>query len=306
MKINRTYILLGVFALLLVIAYLITREGGDKTASYDIDGEQLFKVDSALVDKIEIEQKGKKITLSKMAVEWRITEPIDYSAYQQFIQTMLSDLKNYKLESIVSSNPEKKEKYGFTDSEVVKVSVYQGNELMGEFIVGSASTGPSQTFIKKIDSDDIYLTDGLLRNNFVKTNLDEWRDKLILSIPKGNINSIEYITPGENFKAVKDSTGKFYVGQDSVNSTVFDGILNLLQNFNTQRFKDTVFSKDTKFDKTVNVDWGKLTEINFLKMQDTLMTNYYIKVSDNNQIFEVDEGFTNNLIKTRKEITGQN
>jgi hypothetical protein len=146
----------------------------------------------------------------------------------------------------------------------------------------------------------------LLRNNFVKDNLDDWRDKLILSIPKGNVNSIEFITPEESYTAERDSTGKFYVGKDSVSSVVFDGILNLLQNFNTQRFQDTVLSKDTDFDKKVKVNWGKLTEINFLKLPDTLFTNYYIKVTDNDQIFEVDEGFTNNLFKSRKEITDQN
>jgi hypothetical protein len=306
MKINKTYILLGVFVLLVLTAYLITHEGGEKTTSYEIEGEKLFELDSALIDKIEIEQGVKKIVLNKMAVEWRITSPIDYNAYQQFINSMLSDLKNYTLESIVSDNPDKKETYGFNDSIVVKISIYQGNELMGSFLVGNASSGPSQTYIKNVEGDEIFLADGLLRNNFVKDNLDDWRDKLILSIPKGNVNSIEFITPEESYTAERDSTGKFYVGKDSVSSVVFDGILNLLQNFNTQRFQDTVLSKDTDFDKKVKVNWGKLTEINFLKLPDTLFTNYYIKVTDNDQIFEVDEGFTNNLFKSRKEITDQN
>jgi hypothetical protein len=138
MKINKTYILLGVFVLLVLTAYLITHEGGEKTTSYEIEGEKLFELDSALIDKIEIEQGVKKIVLNKMAVEWRITSPIDYNAYQQFINSMLSDLKNYTLESIVSDNPDKKETYGFNDSIVVKISIYQGNELMGSFLVGNA------------------------------------------------------------------------------------------------------------------------------------------------------------------------
>lgn len=302
---NTIYVLAAFFVVLIVIAYLITHEGGDRTSSYDIEGTQLFELDSALVDKIEIEQKGEKLTLIKGAIEWKISEPIDYNAYQQFVNLMLSDLKNYKLSSIVSSNPDKKAKYGFIDTNGIKVSVYQGNELMGSFLVGNVSAGASQTYIKNVEGDEIYLADGILRNNFVKNSLDEWRDKLIIAIPKGTVKSVEFITNEDDFKVVKDSTGKYYIGQDSVNSGVFDGILNLLQNFNTQRFRDTVISNDSKFDKTVRVDWGKITELNFLKAPDTLNVQYYIKVTDNNQIFEVDQNFVSNLIKTRKDLTGK-
>ena len=52
---NTIYILAALFVVLIIIAYLITHEGGDRTSSYDIEGTQLFEIDSALVDKIEIE-----------------------------------------------------------------------------------------------------------------------------------------------------------------------------------------------------------------------------------------------------------
>ena len=60
-----------------------------------------------------------------------------------------------------------------------------------------------------IDGNDIYLADGLLRSNFAKGDLNEWRDKLITAIPKNSINSLEMISQSENYKMARDSSGKY-------------------------------------------------------------------------------------------------
>ena len=54
MKSNKTYLYLAIFAALLVVAYFLTSERGEKTASYDLKEKKLFELDSARVDKIEI------------------------------------------------------------------------------------------------------------------------------------------------------------------------------------------------------------------------------------------------------------
>ena len=64
MKGNKTLLLLVVFVVLSVITYFIVHEPGEKTTTYKLE-KQLFAVDSALTDKVDIEQKGKKISFAE-------------------------------------------------------------------------------------------------------------------------------------------------------------------------------------------------------------------------------------------------
>jgi len=301
-KKKTTYILAGILLVLIIIFILISDWGQKTTSGRKLD-DQFFAIDSASVDKVELEMSGKKTTLVKSGLGWKLTEPVDYPAQANFVPLLISDLKNYKLESIVSTNAENKAYYGFHDTATIKITVYQNGAPAGTFEIGQAGRGPSQTFIKKTDTDEIYLADGFLRNNFMKTS-SEWRTKLIFSIPKPSVKSIEFISDKETFKVVRDSTGNFFVGKDSVSLTVWDGILNLLSDFNTQSFRDTTIGTDMKPVSIVKIDWGKNTEVNFYPAPaDT--NKYLLRVSDLKQIFEVDKGFSGNLLKSRKDILGQ-
>ena len=302
MKSNKTYILAAVFVLLAILAYFLTAERGEKTSTYKLSEKQFFKTDSATIDKLILEKNGKKVTIGKVGPEWKVMEPADYPVLKQFIGPVLSDLKNYKLESKVSDNPANKDKFGFNDTNVAKLTVFQGGNQIGIMLIGGISTGASQTFVKRPDSDDIFLASGFLRSNFVKENfVNDWRDKLIVSIPKGSIKSVEFISSTENYKIFIDSTGKYISGRDSVKTEVFDGVLNMFQNLNTQNYIDSAYNV-SKFDQTIRINADKLYELNFLKLGTEANSKYLLKVSDMKQLFEVDENYLKIAFKPKKDI----
>jgi hypothetical protein len=301
---KKTYILAGIFIVLILVVILISDRGEKTTSGKNIE-KQFFTVDSVTVDKVELEKAGKKTILVKAGFEWRLSEPVNYSVHPGFVQSLISDLKNYKLDQIVSSNAENKVFYGFNDTNTIKVTVYHNGVSAGSMLIGNSGRGPSQSFVKKEGAnDDIYLADGLLLNNFNKTS-NEWRTKSIISIPKNLVNSIEYISAKESFKVVRDSTRKYFIEKDSVNSFQFDGIQNLLNDFNTQTFLDSVLSDDLKPSNSVKIDWGKITEIKFYPA-DEKSDYFFIRVSDIKQIFKADKNFTANLIKTKQDLLKHN
>ncbi|HMS32715.1 MAG TPA: DUF4340 domain-containing protein [Ignavibacteria bacterium] len=301
---SKTYLYLGILAALLIAAYFLTTDRGEKTSSYKLTEKKLFDLDSAKVDKIEVKHSGGDLIISKATGEWRIESPFQYRTVSANVENIVGGLKNLKIESIVSTNPGKKDTYGFTETDQAEVSVYESGVLKGTFLLGkSAQGGGIQTYIKKTDSDNIYLADGLDRNNVVKTNMNEWKDKNIISIPKQGVNSVEFISSGETFTVSKDSSGKFSIGSDTV-GTAFDGILNLLQKFDTNNFRDTTLSEQTNFTEKIIVNGPEKTQINFLKL-DTAPAKYLVKLNGDNQIYELDEGYAKNLLKTKKEILGR-
>lgn len=299
---SKTYIYLGIFAVLAVAAYFLTSDRGEKTSSYKLTESKLFEIDSAKVDKIEIKNTNGNLVISKSGGDWRVVEPYNYKTVNSAIDNMVSNLKNMKLESTVSSNANNKDKYGFKESDEVQVSVYESGVLKGKFLLGS-SAATNSSYIKKMDSDNIYIADNIDRNLFVKSTLDEWRDKNIIAIPKESINGVEFISEAETFTVKRDSTGKYSIGQDSLGVS-FDGILNFLGRFETTGFKDTILTPETKFNDIVKIDWGNKTEIRFLKLN-TTPVKYLVQVSDDKQIYEVDEGVAKNLLKTKKELLGK-
>lgn len=298
---NKTYLYLGILGALILAAYYITSDRGEKTSSYKIS-KKLFQLDSIKTDKIEIKNSGGTIVFSKATGDWRVAEPYDYRTINADIEKMVSALKNLELESLVSSNPAKKETFGFKDSDQAEITVYEGGVQKGKFLLGNQAAANS-SYIKNVNSDSIFIADDIERGTFVKQNLDDWRDKSIISIPKEAIGSVIYETESETFTVKRDSTGKFYVGQDTVGAA-FDGILNLLNKFDATGFKDTILAPDTKFNDAVKIDWGNKTEIRFLKL-DTSPVKYLVQVSDDKQIYELEDGAAKNLLKTKKEILGR-
>ncbi|MBV6479643.1 MAG: hypothetical protein HGGPFJEG_02430 [Ignavibacteria bacterium] len=302
MKSNKTYIYLIIFAALLIAAYFLTTDRGEKTSSYNLKEKKLFEVDSAKVDKIEIKNKDGDLVLSKSTGEWRVVSPYDYRVTSAQVEKIVSSLKNLKLESIISSNPAKKETFGFSPDKQAEISVFEAGVLKGKFILGTESAG-SSSHIKKPDSDDIYIADNIERVDFIKPNINDWRDKNILSVPKAAINSIVFISGDENFSVKRDSAGKYFIGADSVGSN-FSSLVNVLERFETNGFKDTVLADNTKFDKTIIVDWGNKSIINFLKLNQEPV-KYLVKVDGDKQIYELDEVYANNLLKSRKDLLGK-
>ena len=302
MKSNKTILYLVIFASLVVAAYFVTSDSGDKTSSYELKEKKLYTLDSAKTDKIEIKYSQGDLVLSKATGEWRATSPFEYNVTPALVDKIVSSLKNFNLESIITTNPDKKETYGFKDSEQAVISVYESGVLKGTFILGGAAAGTS-SYIKKADSDNIYIADGIDRADFIKPAINEWRDKNIVSIPKHAVNSIEFASPEETFIVLRDETGKYNIGSDSVGAA-FDGVLNLLENFQTTDFKDTLLADDSKFSNLVNIDWGNKSNMKFLKTETTPVV-YYLKVDGDKQVYELEEGFAKNLLKSKKDILGK-
>ncbi|MEO8447895.1 MAG: DUF4340 domain-containing protein [bacterium] len=297
---SKTYLYLGILAALAIAAYFLTGDKGEKTSSYKLSEQKLFEVDSAKVDKIELTNTNGTILISKTSGEWKVEQPYQYKTVSAGIENIVSNLKNMKLESIVSTNSAKKDIYGFKEPDETVVTVYESGVQKGKFILGAAASGGNASYVKKMDSDNIYIADAIDRNNFVKADINDWRDKSIVSIPKQTINSVEFVTPSGDFTVKRDSSGGYFLGSDSVGKA-FDGILNLLGAFTTNTFKDTTLSDQTVFTEKIIIDWGPKTEMKFLKLN-TTPVKYLLVLNNDNQIYELDEAYAKNLLKNSAEI----
>jgi hypothetical protein len=125
-----------------------------------------------------------------------------------------------------------------------QVTTYQEGKNLGTFILGKTASSFDVSYIRKPDEERILRASSISSPNFNKP-LKDFRNKFIASISTKLSNKITFKSTDTNnvdFTALKDSTGKWWIGSDSVASSMMDGFLNMFENWNTEEFKDTTMT----------------------------------------------------------------
>jgi hypothetical protein len=293
--------LLIVFVILAVIVFIFFK-GKDKISTEKVE-EKLFTADSSKIEKIEIVKDKESITVEKVNGKWMVTKPVNYPADTLAITPMLSDLKNFQIESIISENPEKFSTY-LDSVNNASVSVYQEGKKLGTFILGKSAISYENSYIKLPDQNKILLATHLGQNNFTKP-LKDFRYKIIMQVPSFSLTSISFKSNDSNkvdLTAIKDSSGRWFIGTDSIPSVNISGFLNQMENFTTEDFIDSVITEFPAPVYTITLNGQKPTVINLYKMPNTAPVTYMIQVSDIKQIFKVSEAIAGTLTKKKKDF----
>ena len=295
--------LLIVFVLLAAIVYVFFK-GKEKISTQDVQ-EKLFEADSARIDKIEIVKNDGAITLEKINGQWQVTKPIMYPADTNAITPILSNLMRFRVESIISTKPEKFPTY-LDSVNNTQVTVYQEGKQLGTFILGKFAVSGDNTYIKKPDEEKILLAANLSSAHFNKP-LKDFRNKYIFSIPILSMSRIEFKSTDSNrvdFVCVRDSaTNRWFIGNDSISQPYIDGFLNLMSNFNTDDFMDSVITEFPVPTWTINIfGMAQPVTINLYKQGSGISVYYILQISNNKQLFKFSEPMAVQLLKKRTDF----
>jgi hypothetical protein len=293
--------LLIVFVVLIAVYFLFFRSS--ERISTDKINAKLFVADSSKIDKIEIVKSNETVVLEKTGENWNLKQPVNYPADTVSVYPMLKDLKNFKVESVASENPDKFVNYLDTVNNA-SVTVYQEGKLLGTFILGK-SQGYSNSYIKKPDENIILLASDIVAANFTKPSKD-FRLKKAVSIPSIGLNKIDFKSTDSNkvnFTAARDSLNVWRIDGDSVNSASMTGFLNLFENLNTEDFIDSTV---TEFPVPVYTlafsSAAQQTVLNFYKIPNSEPEAFMLQVSGNPQLFKFFSGMASQFMKKKKDF----
>jgi hypothetical protein len=293
--------LLIVFVILLAIVYIFFK-GKDKINTQSVQ-EKLFTADSSKIDKIEIAKTDGTITLEKVNGVWQVTKPVVYPADTNAITPILGNLQNFTIESITSTNPEKFNNYLDTVNNT-HVTVYQEGKKLGDFILGKYALSYMNSYIKKPDENRILLASNLNQSYFTKP-LKDFRYKIIFSLPTLTLDKIEFRSTDSNhvnFDAVKDSTGRWFIGPDSIPHANIEGFLNMMANFTTEDFLDSTITQFPEPTYTINLFGGPQPVTISLYKMDVTPAEFMLKTNENTQLFKFSESMARNLMKKRSDF----
>jgi hypothetical protein len=286
-------ILIGLFVLLLIAAYLVLQKPGEQSASSDSAGSMLH-IDSAAVDKVEIKTPTEFVALEKRGTDWFITQPISYRADQANVGQMIHQMKMLDVKNTISSKPEKHSLFQ-VDSTGTLVKVYERGAEKSAFILGKTAPSYTEMYARKANSDDVLLVEGVSSYVFSRP-VKEWRDKTILSVPKENIKEVKYQYGDTTFTiAFRDSL--WTIGKEDARQSTIDGLLSSLSNVQADDFIDGPISPAPKI--TTVVTYG---DAQLRYSYDKAKSKYLVQSSNSPQWFIQEQWKANQILKRKKDL----
>ena len=193
-----TITLIVVLAVQLILLALFS------TGRHHVTEKALFlSQDTSRIDFVKIKNKDGEITMVRSGGTWRITEPFNYPANPSYTETLLKKVSDLKYESLITRNKEKYVDYEVDGEEAAYVEIGNKEGTLDKFYCGKPSKNYTHTYIRKADSDEIWLVTGTPRSSFTRKPKD-WRDKKILSLDKTLLERILLKFPDETVELVRN------------------------------------------------------------------------------------------------------
>lgn len=287
------WILAGILLLLAVATFVVLRQPGEVISS-GTTGEKLALYDSASVDRIEIFSSYGNVKLSFEAGKWMLTSPVRYPADDAAVTAAISKGKNIELKSLISGNRQKQQIFQ-VDSAGTLVKIFELGTEETAFRVGKGDPSYTGTYVRREESNDVYLADGMLTSVFARPAKD-WRNKTIFKAEGSAIGTVVFRYGDTTFTLAR-ADSLWRVDGDSAVETTTRSFLGALSDFQTDEFVDSTLAQLP--DLTCEIEAaGTKIRLYF----DKVGNKYYVLTSQSPQLFEVQSWRANQILKRKKDF----
>ncbi|MBI5022221.1 MAG: DUF4340 domain-containing protein [Ignavibacteriales bacterium] len=294
-----TQILIAVLVILVVIVILILPSSGEREVSYDLPLAAV-KIDSGAVVKIEIVQPKSSIMLENIGGKWEVTSPIHATADPVAIAQLLNGFSQFKIGSLISSNPEKQKLFQ-VDSSGTRLTFTNRNAKTTSLIIGKMGPSFSELYFRLPDSKEVYLGEGVDTWN-VNKSVKDWRDKSIYRTMTESIKEITITTAAKEFLFNRESDG-WHIGDRVIDNNELNPLLNTLSNLRADDFVDTVTDINSK-PIIVSVNGADKISLSFYPVLPD-SGKYFVRSARSPQLFIVNKWIVQQILQpTVKPIAG--
>jgi hypothetical protein len=284
---------IALLVLLGIATFFVLQRPGEKSTSGPSE-KTLVQYDSTAVDKIEVKSAGGTVTIEKQGGKWMLTSPVRYVADENAVASAVGQGKSIKLNSLVSTNPEK-QKIFQVDSTATLVRVYENGTERGTFRVGKPGSTYTETYVRLEGSNDVYLAEGMLGTTFSKQPKG-WRDKTIFKMDEGSIRIVK-MQFGDTTFTLTFQDSSWHIGKDSTLQQNVKSFLTTLSNFQADDFIDSAITAPPKLIAMIEVEG---TQLRFYFNKDA--SKYFVQSSRSPQWFEIQSWRATQILKRKKDF----
>ncbi len=197
------FILSGILLLFAVVYFLLIQKEKETFAPATMDN--LLALDSAQVDRIRFKRFDTQMIFNKIGQSWFMSEPDSFRADNDAINQLLSATVHLKVGEVISSKPEKQPFFQVDDFTGTTIQFESGENLLASLVVGKTSKDLLHTYLRKSNSNDIYLAPVLLAQ-MAGRSFEQWKDRGIFAFDPKQITEFEFSRKGEIFRLIQVDT----------------------------------------------------------------------------------------------------
>ncbi len=261
MKSGRIGLLVGVLALLLVIAWL----AGVFDSNYSTLDLPEWDLKFEDVRSLEARVENDTISVVRSGGQWVMTNPINTVADSIHVRRLIDNLVELEFGSLVTANPSRYEKYGVDSSATELVVGRDGEDL--QIVVGDQTRDFLGSFVRLGDDPRVFSTSRMLR---LTPEVDQWRDKIVVDVPTAAVTRATVALATGGTYTLDGSSGVWRLRENGGDEVAADsaGVVRWLRRFAPLRGDG--FAEDTLEAKSVAVvtfetSGGSTTALEFME-----------------------------------------
>ena len=313
MKTKQLLVLIGVLVVLGLLVLIFENPFGKSEEQKKVEEAGLLFpfFNKADVAKIEIIAAFGLTTtiLVKQNDLWLVESMDNYPADQTAVQELLDKVAEMKTVERASSNPEKQAVFQVDSSGVeAKLTDASGN-LLAHLFAGKTTPGIFDSYVRSADSNDVYIVKGHLKSTFDK-GYRSWRDRTIFSFLKEDVTHLTIRSEKEEIELQIDAAGAWQMLKPIVSAAdgaEIEAITEMMSSLETDDFVEpknlSEYGLDApKMSITATFKDGSARTL-LIGMEES--GAHYVKREDKVQIFELNKGQVDKLIKESADLKSE-
>jgi len=197
---NKLYVSLAVLAVLGGALFLQSKKEKEEAASYTLSGQaaslpklELSDDDLKKIDKITLNKPAGdagtavEVELTKSGEDWKLTKPIEATANQANVKSLLENLKTLKATELIDGTKASYAKFGVSDDKALHAVFSKGNGVALDLYFGDSGGRGQMTRVG--GKDGVYATKGYSSFLYAR-DVKGWRDMAILKFEDTDVANV--------------------------------------------------------------------------------------------------------------------
>ncbi|MBO6574535.1 MAG: DUF4340 domain-containing protein [Rhodothermales bacterium] len=243
---NRLSLLAGALVVLLGAAWMLDVFDSEPTTIRVPEVE----IPKEEVSEVTVQTDDWTASLTRQAGRWQLTEPVEALADSNTVNRLLNTLEGLELQTIVSTNPDRHERYGVDQASAQYLTVRWKDQ---EQVIVVAEQGPdfSSSYVRLAEDPIVYASSRIT----VPSTLDQLRDKVFVDVAGESVSAASVQGPEFRYSLERGGDSGWSFGDGSTADSI--QVANWLRRFNPLRldgFEDGLTADSLTVTHTVTLE----------------------------------------------------
>lgn len=264
---------------IVIAAYLLKESPKAEDATFVMPVNQL-SLNPARVMRVDITRTHSFVRIEKLRGEWKVTEPVYASVEPGKLKELQDAIAGFKLNGMVSSNPEKQALFHVDDNGTNVLFVNDDGSTLS-LIVGKAAPTPGTAFIRTPLSDTVYIAQGLTPA-LLNRDLREWRQRGVFEMSPDSILAFSISGGARRYDFKRGDHGWTSRGE-AVSASSIEPVLASLSSLQAESFIDSAIVIRSRARYQVEIPGAKGARMEFYPPTGA-DSNYVLKASNSSTL----------------------